>query len=48
MLKKSLAIAAVNRPAARCLRHSLLDYASGDQFNPDHSLDPQMLETVLR
>lgn len=38
---------AAQRPAARCLKQSLLDYAAGDEFNPQYSLDPRMLETVL-
>jgi hypothetical protein len=35
------------RPAARCLKRSLLDYAASDQFKPAYSLDPKMLETIL-
>ena len=37
-----------DRPAARCLRQSLLDYVSGDSFKPEYELDPVMLKTVLR
>ena len=35
------------RPAARCLKQSLLDYAAGDSFNPTYELKPELLETVL-
>ena len=36
-----------NRPAARCLRKSLIEYASGSNFNPEFELDPKMLDIVL-
>ena len=36
-----------SRPAARCLRKSLIEYASGSNFNPEFELDPKMLDIVL-
>ena len=36
-----------SRPAARCLRKSLIEYASGNDFNPEYELDPKMLDIVL-
>jgi hypothetical protein len=35
------------RPAARQLKASLLNYASGGQFNPSHELPIDLLERVL-
>ncbi|ULQ51782.1 sugar-binding domain-containing protein [Flavihumibacter fluvii] len=38
---------AENRPAARQLKASLLQYAAGDQFNPAHELPIELLERML-
>jgi len=42
-----LDIDAEKRPAARQLRQSLLEYASGNQFNPSHELPLALLERLL-
>jgi hypothetical protein len=36
-----------NRPAARQLKASLLNYAAGNQFNPTHELPTGFLEKIL-
>jgi hypothetical protein len=37
-----------NRPAARQMLRSLLDYMQTDAFNPPHELDPDLIRTLLR
>ncbi len=38
---------AEHRPAARCLKQSLLDYAASEEFDPPSALSPELLDTVL-
>ena len=38
---------AANRPAARQLKSSLLNYAAGDRFDPQFELPEELLERVL-
>ncbi|WP_080903928.1 sugar-binding domain-containing protein [Parabacteroides sp. Marseille-P3160] len=38
---------AENRPAARQLKTSLLQYAAGDSFIPEYELSAELLETIL-
>jgi hypothetical protein len=37
-----------NRPAARQLRYSLMEYAAGNEFNPVHTLSFELLDRLLQ